>query len=427
MLRPVTAADTDAVTRLLHLAFTGSREDAREWHSRIDAEHLRVFGSPAHGCLVLLPMAQCFGGRAVEMVGVQAVAVAPESRRRGTALAMMRDALREMHDGGVPLSSLFPSVSALYRRAGYGAAGGAYHTSISLRELAALRRVDAEGSAPGRIPEDAITGTSETIALDPSHDAALHACQASFAAGFDGAIPRPGFRWLSVIHRAGAEHEGYAVVAPGVDPRERIEGFLFVGRRREGDAPAEAIVGDVAFRDAAAGRRLLSLLAGLAPTAPTARLFVPPWHPFLALLGATGGSGASAAQALPVPIPWIESRCTEAWMLRIVRLPEAIAGRGWPRCAAASLRLDVRDDLLEGNGGSWVLDVEGGEGRLRRPSRADDQPTVTLGIDALATIYAGWMRPGEAALAGLLAGDDGALAIADSLFPGPRPWLSDRF
>lgn len=399
------AAEVEAVARLFHLAFSATRDGAREWLGTLDPKHLRVSGDPANGCLVLLPMEQCFGGAALPMVGVQGVAVAPEARGRGTARSMMSHVLHELEGAGVPLSSLYASVPRFYEELGYGQAGGAYQTTLRLRELTRPGRHGRhEGGSEG-------AGTSEIIALDAEHDAALHACQAAFARRFDGAVVRPPYRWRSVANRGGVEQEAFGIVAADADPRERLDGYAILGRKREGELPGELFVGDVGFLTPAAGSRLCALIAAHAPTAPTARLFVPPWHPIVTI----------AARE------WVEAKCMEAWMLRIVRLPEALSTRGWPARVSAALRLDVRDDVLEGNAGEWVIDVADGTARVRRPTRADDQPLVRLSIASLATLYGGWLRPSEAALAGLVEGEPEAFEAADAIFGGTRSWLVDRF
>lgn len=400
--RSTDAAEVAALTRLFHLAFSATRDRAKEWLESLDPTHLRVCGEPAEGCLVLLPMEQCFGGSPLAMVGVQGVAVAPESRGRGIARSMMVDVLRELRgDGGpgTPLSALYASVPRFYEGLGYGQAGGAHQTTLRLHELGE------------RVRHASTEAIHQIVALTPEHDTALSACQSAFARRFDGAVLRPPFRWRAVANRGGVAQEGFGVAALGVDPRQRLDGFAFLGRKREGDPPGELFVGDVGFLTAAAGQQLCALIAAHAPTAPTARLFVPPWHPIVTMLTRE----------------WAESKCVEAWMLRIVQLPQALTTRGWPRGVTVSLRLDITDETIPENAGEWVLDVADGAGRVRRPTRADDQPVLRLDIAALATVYGGWLRPSEAALAGLIEGLSDALAAADVLFTGTRAWLADRF
>ena len=91
-------------------------------------------GTPAGG-LALYRMGQWFGGRPVPLVGVGAVAIAPEHRGTGTAERLMEGTLRELRAEGIALSGLYPATQRLYRKGGYEQAGGRYHYSMPLARL----------------------------------------------------------------------------------------------------------------------------------------------------------------------------------------------------------------------------------------------------------------------------------------------------
>ena len=52
---------------------------------------------------------------------------------------------------------------------------------------------------------------------------------------------------------------------------------------------------------------------------------------------------------------------------------------------------------------------------------------LSLGVNALATLYTGHLSPQAMAGLGLIEASATGLATATTLFAGPRPWLSDMF
>jgi len=52
---------------------------------------------------------------------------------------------------------------------------------------------------------------------------------------------------------------------------------------------------------------------------------------------------------------------------------------------------------------------------------------ISLGVNALATLYTGHLSPQAMAGLGLVEASAAGLATATTLFAGPRPWLSDMF
>jgi predicted acetyltransferase len=116
----------------------------------------------------------------------------------------------------------------------------------------------------------------------------------------------------------------------------------------------------------------------------------------------------------------------EQWMVRIVDVTGALTARGWPSGTGTGLTLNVTDPLLGGNGGRYRLEVADGAAdveRLGETGAAD----LSLGVDALATLYTGHLTPQAMANLGLIEASAAGLATAAALFAGPRPWLSDMF
>src|SRR5687768_4705344 len=75
------------------------------------------------GAMRFTPVGQWFGGRAVPAAAVTSVMVAAEARGRGVGATLMTEALREMRESGIAVSTLYPSTLPTYRKVGYELAG----------------------------------------------------------------------------------------------------------------------------------------------------------------------------------------------------------------------------------------------------------------------------------------------------------------
>src|SRR5262245_52833664 len=129
--------DTEELARLLARAFGFTPDAAPEWFERAGWENVRTVHEGERvvaGCMVL-PMGQFFGGVSVPLGGIAAVGVRTDGRRGGLATRMMHDVVRELASRGTPISTLYASNVALYRRAGYELAGTRQIARVRPREL----------------------------------------------------------------------------------------------------------------------------------------------------------------------------------------------------------------------------------------------------------------------------------------------------
>jgi predicted acetyltransferase len=135
-------------------------------------------------------------------------------------------------------------------------------------------------------------------------------------------------------------------------------------------------------------------------------------------------STPSSALLLAMPEPWLfKLSLEEHWLLRIVHLPQAISQRGYPAHVQGQLHLTVDDPWFADNSGPWTLQVDNGKAVMARGGRGD----LRLDIGALASLYSGFSSAENLALAGRIAGDASALALASSFFGGWTPELADFF
>jgi predicted acetyltransferase len=382
--RDLDPADLDAVLDIRERSFGVLPEAQREERRRIvarDAAAGRAVGCYDGTRLVatarINAYRQWWGGRSLPMAGVVGVVVAPEYRGRGVGRRVVQGVLDRAAALGYPLSVLYPSTLPLYRDRGWELAGARYDVTVP---AAAVRRL-ATGDVPLRRvgPDDA----AEILDVVRAVHATTRSC-----GPLDWAEPDVR-EWLGTQRL-------YPYLAP--------DGFL--AYRWDGD-----------------GLYVDEVIAGSGPT--------------LRALWSLVGSGSSWVHTVRVRVPptdalhWLtaeavaRSTIEQRWMLRLVDVPAALAGRGYPPGVAAAVALAVADPHLPGNSGTWRLTVADGAGHVA-PGPASDPAAVRLGPRGLAALYAGTPLPTLRTAGLAAAGDPGADALLDTVFAA-RPYLLDYF
>jgi predicted acetyltransferase len=363
LIRPLTTGDSrDEYLDLRYRSF-GAGDSDRIW---ADAE-AAIAGER---CLAafddgrLIGTAMCFDlrqwwrGSAVPMAGVAGVKIAPEYRGKGVGRALMTALTQQMTERGYHLSALYAATSPIYRKLGWERAGTTYMASVPSRSLSlppatspspALRR-------PG--PDDA----AKVIAvLGRAHELARDCGPVTF----DQPTVR---RWLTAGRWAG--HERYAYLAD--------DGFLAYAWH---DGHHEIVVDKLVAVSPETTRALWSVVASHGSIARTVRVQVAPADPLWWLL--------REQDAVPAGGYW--------WMLRVLDARAAIAARGFP-AVDIGVPLDIADDLVAANSGSWMLTVRSGAaelvpasgaGELVPASGAAAGSSLRLGARGLAALYAG--------------------------------------
>ena len=336
--------------------------------------------------LILLSMGQLFGGRAVPMCGVAAVAVRHDLLRSGEGTFLLGAMLEELAGRGVALSTLYPAAPAFYRKAGYEAAGTQLLTSFSPTELTLL-----DHELPLR------------QATDEDHDAVERLYREQVAPGQNGALERGRYIWS----RLWGERFGVPARGVVIEDGGELLGYAYYRQHSVyGDRYRLEIL-DLAARTPAALRRLWSFFADLETMVSRVTYPSAPQDPVFQL--------QDPPRSLTCHL--------EPWFVRVVDLEAAVAQRGCPPGLTAEVDLEVVDELLPANAGRWRLTVENGRGEITRGGSG----TVRLDIRALASIYTGFAPPSSLALAGLLDGPPEALATLGALFAGPMPWMREDF
>lgn len=384
-------AELAFVGRSLRTSFGMTPESIGPAVDAAGPERQRVFrderGEPAGSALVIWA-GQWFGGRPVSMAGVRAVAVPPERRGTGVASALMEALLREAYDRGFALSTLYAATQALYRRSGYEQAG---HRSRIMID-------------PARLRARAVEGVRVRPADFEADHAAIVACQRAMAAEMPGNLERDTYLWTLLRAPRGLESDTLVV-----EDGNGIRGVLSA-RLERAEHPQRGFVlwiSDWAADSEVGARGVLAALAGYGSVVTEMRLWGGPSHPVLMLLD---------EQKYRIEHEY-------HWMTRIVRLPEAIASRGYAPGLRARAEIAVRDPLFAENDGNWVIEVADGVGRCERGGSG----AVELDIGALASVYTGYASPGQLAMIGRARGDEDAVRSLGAIFAGATPSMVDFF
>jgi predicted acetyltransferase len=387
MKPPVGEEEFLQFSKIAETAFATPHKDSLEYFKRTGHDTIRLFhdqGSLAGG-LVILPMAQWFGGRAVPMGGIAAVAVDPQFRDRGVASRMMAAAVREMYERGQVLSTLYPATLPLYRRAGYELSGTVHEITLPPRDLVERERRLTMGEITERdVPE-------------------IKRVYRGYARGQNGLLERIEYFWQRVQKPQGMPPtRGYAIRRG-----RQLEGYVYSFTKHLDSGAHELRIMDWAALTPAALRRLLTFVADHRTLCKTAVWFGTPRDPLLMVLTEHT----------------YKIRLLGQWMLRLVDVAGALEARGYPRGVKSRVQLRVRDEILRANNGAFVLEVEGGRARVRRGGKG----SVGIHIRSLAPIYSGHLTPEAVAAAGMLEATPRQMAALTSIFAGPAPWMPDLF
>ena len=332
---------------------------------------------------------QWFGGRDPITSGIYAVATLPEHRGTGLASAALMQILHEAREEGVPLTTLYPAVLRPYRKLGYELAGTYNEHRVAL---------DA-------IPEDLGSDLPPVETLDIERDLdGLKACYRGWASRHNGAIePTDDTWWTRRVLESWGDHVARAVVVRGAGGE--VEGFASF-RYQETPGHLDVSFGVECF--------VLSTTTGRA-TRALLRYFrgfrgVGVW------LGWNGPGDDPIAMLIPDQA--IETPYRYRWMLRLLDVPAALEGRGYPP-VDADATFAVHDGDFPENAGPWRLEVQNGKAHVERATGATVRP---IPVGALSAMYSGFLRVPDAVELGYLDGDDPAGTALDRLFAGPDPW-----
>lgn len=376
-------------------------------------------------------MEQRILGVVVPMMGLAAVAVAPEHRRRGLGARLCAEAIRIAADRGDVVSALYPFRPDYYERLGWGLVGELHDyrfrtehlpTSPESRHVRSAAREDA--AAIAACYDRAIAGANGPILRDARlwsyrlSDAEIGVRPAGDGAASLADAEDP--RRFAVVYEQG-EVRGYALLRQ-VQTRTRSDRSV---RVRELVAETEAAYGG-----------LMGYLAARADRWPLARHFARPEERFGDRLRDPRPPRHRPTRSLYFPT----CRVVRGPMLRMLDVERALRLRPWYRAdqgrgPALTVRISVSDDALPHNDGRWSVHLDGaGNGTVSghppsesREAEGDPDAAIATDVATFARIHVGELAPTVAARLGraTLHGDG---TLLDRAFAtGQRFWLPDEF
>ena len=332
---------------------------------------------------------QWFGGRAIPMSGVFGVATLPEYRGAGAMREAVTAVMRDAHARATPITALYPAVIPPYRSLGYEL-GGSYH-----EHRIRIAAIPADVGNAGLVRE-----------YRPDDLPAVRECWHRWVRDANGTTEPTGDGWWT--NRTFNERTDptlRAVVVPG--ERGAVEAFASFRRS------ATAGVLDIAFG--------LECEPMAAVTERGVRALFAYFRGYRGIGEWVQWAGAPQnPYALLLPDHAVASEWRFPWMLRLLRLEDALRARGWPAGADAEAVVAVEDPLFPDNTGTWRVAVRGGEADVRRDDAAPGARPVS--INALSSMFAGYLRPRDAVRIGLMDGDDPAVDALAAMFAGSDPW-----
>jgi predicted acetyltransferase len=340
------------------------------------------------GSITDLPHEHWWGGRRVVSCGVSGVAVRPESRGAGVSRRLLTALLEHARERGAAISTLFPTVSDVYRAGGWEVAGVLEAADLDTAGLPRARSGQEVQLHPGTAADlPRVTDLYEQVAR-------VH----------DGLLTRRG-GFFDEPPETPLPHGVDAITLAQVDGE--LTGALLFGRGRGYGPDARLDVSTLLARDPQTARALVEVLAGWRTVTRTVRV------PLLA------GDAVSTV----LPLERAQDRSGQPFMHRPVDVVRAVESRGWPAHVRGRVAFRLTDTLAPWNDGVWELTIADGAGAL---TRAATEPDLTLDVRGFAVLYCGASTGRAAAQAGLAGGNADPAAL-DLLGSGPRAQLLDYF
>lgn len=365
-------------------------ERGAPWHSGFGA--FDESGKLAAG-LDLLPFDAWFDGKPVGMGGVGGVASPPEVRGGGSVRGLMVFCLNEMASRGDVFSFLYPFSSAFYRKFGYESCLRLARVRAGLEPFRAFRQPGiAERFVPGE------GGSDPAPIVEVYND---------FAQRYNLAVDREGWRWRGLLERDPMATRRHAYIWRDADGRPEAY-VIFRAEPEHGDANEMRVL-EACWRSPSSLRGLLGFLGGFSSNLRTVVWELP--------------------SGLEPELLWGECRDIKTelecnGMCRVVNILKALKLMRKPAEGKGSVRIAVRDDILQANDGIYKISWENGEGSAWKVSGG--AADMECSIRALAQLITGYLSLRQARLREDVA-VSGKEKELERLFVRKDVYLADKF
>ncbi len=416
---PYRAITPEEVLRLVEIgerAFrfdaTEAKEQLAEGRYRYDPSHGRVLDDEARGIVAsmwLFERAVTVGGHALEAGLIGMVGVPAEERRRGYANAMMRGALHEMHERGLPLSLLFPYSIPFYNRLGYGIVSYIWYMEFPLDQLQGFNEIyDVRRMTPDDLPAMQRLYERER----PRHEGWLARTEWEWREHRFDLAGRA--EWPNKVEGVGVPGEGGELRGYLTYTMAGVEGATLVNPK-----PRALSVQEWVSEDDAAWRALAGFVAAQRAQAGFVRYTAPEGFPLLHALQ----ERRTYRERRNLEFAFRDTLSLGSGLMgRIVHLENALAQRGYAEAARGACVVAMVDPLLPANEQPLRLAIEGGRAEVRA---TDAAPTARADARTWAELYSGTLAPRDARTLGRLDADDATVALLSAALQGD-PWFIHR-
>ena len=347
------------------------------------------------------PLTMRFNGKAVPISGVTTVATPPADRGKGHLRRLITQHFKELHEQQErPIAVLYASQAEIYQRFGYAIVSTHHRYRVEPRFLEFVEPLQIPGTVREVDQERDFSLIVDLYrAYREERTGLLHRGQPMWRAGVFSPVKSPEDAKQVVVYEEDGEPLGYCVYTTGNDPE------------RQPPEPGQRLV--------------INDLAALTPRAYQAF-----WRHLSGFRLARFIDWPQAPDDDPLPHLLQEPRmlrdtARDGILARIVDLPAAIDARGYT--SAASLRVDLIDELCPWNAGTWSIDLSPEGTRVKQ--LAAGEPDLSMTINTFAMLLFGQLTATRAARAGRIGvHDPEALERWDSVLATRyAPFCADNF
>jgi len=353
------------------------------WNEHIGYERFRAVKRKEKilGGMGIIDMGQWFGGKIVRTGAVTSVGVAPEGRGLGVASVLVKESLSEMYESGIPVSTLLPSSTRVYRSFGYERSGVKITYEAKVQDM--------------KVGKNKL----DIIEITPSDREETYLLYNQRAKLNNGNLDRGSVLWDLILESKGRKIFHYIV-----KNENEIVGYVNFQQARSAN---HIRVRDMVALNSEAVKKLLNF-----------------FYDHRTIIDTISWNGpANDPIQLLMEEQKVEVADTRDWMLRIVDIKKALESRGYVKDIELSLTLNYEDSILPQNSGAWDINIYDGKCEVNKSNLNG----ITLGPRGLAPLYTSYLNAYDIKNIGLLEGSDKDLSKASIIFSGPKPWFSDQF